>query len=70
MRNHTHTPRFMQPPSFGVKDRRWLPSGRQRLCDLVPYHRESMARHDRHPTLPATRPAGICAGPGHVLIYG
>jgi hypothetical protein len=47
-----------------------MPSGRQRSRDVVPYHRESMARHDRHPTLPATRPAGICAGPGHVLIYG
>jgi hypothetical protein len=29
-----------------------------------------MARHDPPPTLPRTRPAGICAGPGHVLIYG
>src|SRR5688572_32973510 len=29
-----------------------------------------MARHDQLPTLPRTRPAGICAGPGHVLIYG
>ncbi len=29
-----------------------------------------MARHDQLPTLPQTRPAGICAGPGHVLIYG
>ena len=30
----------------------------------------SVARHDQQPTLPQTRPAGICAGPGHVLIYG
>ena len=30
----------------------------------------TVARHDQHPTLPQTRPAGICAGPGHVLIYG
>jgi hypothetical protein len=29
-----------------------------------------MARHDQHPTLSQTRPAGFCAGPGHVLIYG
>ena len=34
------------------------------------YHLRSMARHDPPPTLPQTRPAGICAGPGHVLIYG
>jgi hypothetical protein len=30
----------------------------------------TVSRHDQHPTLPQTRPAGICAGPGHVLIYG
>ena len=30
----------------------------------------SVPRHDQLPTLPQTRPAGICAGPGHVLIYG
>ncbi len=29
-----------------------------------------MPRHDQLPTLPQTRPAGICAGPGHVVIYG
>ncbi len=34
------------------------------------YHHVLMARHDQHPTLPQTRPAGICAGLGHVLIYG
>jgi hypothetical protein len=29
-----------------------------------------MARHDSDLAPSATRPAGICAGPGHVLIYG
>ncbi len=70
MRNHTHTPGFMQRPfsPARVVVRDHPPDGWS--IDPVPYHRESMARHDRNPTLPATRPAGICAGPGHVLIYG
>lgn len=29
-----------------------------------------MSRHDPDLAPAATRPAGICAGPGHVLIYG
>jgi hypothetical protein len=29
-----------------------------------------MVRHDQPPTQPQARPAGICAGPGHILIYG
>ena len=34
------------------------------------YHDPGMPRHPSRPSAPATRPAGICAGPGHVLIYG
>jgi len=60
MRNHTHTLDFMQPFTSGQNAQ---PAG-------WPYHPESMARHDQHPTLPQARPAGICAGPGHILIYG
>jgi hypothetical protein len=73
MRNHTHTPILMQPfrATNGVAVRircgllaaATLPLSRGSIIAIP------MARHDQ-PTLPQTRPAGICAGPGHVLIYG
>lgn len=73
MRNHTHTPDFMQPFSRAASpghapDGAWC--GPNAPPDPRPYHPESMARHDHLPTLPPARPAGICAGPGHILIYG
>lgn len=60
MRNHTHTFGFMQP----------FPSGRQTRRPPAGPIIATMARHDQPPTLPQARPAGICAGPGHILIYG
>ena len=72
MRNHTHNPVLMQP----FLGRGGLPFGVEIIRDVQtrPLPRgsiiASVPRHDQPPTLPQTRPAGICAGPGHVLIYG